>query len=102
MHFEHRIVPANDWKRCNSQGEGLKGNTDEARPHFVPVTQEGHTFMKYALFQGGTGLCPGLVRCGDDWIYSFRFIQLPDDPEQIRQMLDDIDSEVERITSSVA
>lgn len=97
-HFKHRIVAAGDWRRCDSQGNGMKGNTDEPRPHFVPVTERGQHYMKAALFLGGTGLCPGLVKDGDDWILAFRFIQLPDDPEQILQMLDDLDDEVNRFT----
>ena len=102
IHFYHRIVAAGEWKRCNSQGEGMKGETNEERPHFVPRTERAANYMKAALFLGGTGLCPGLVKDGDNWILAFRFIQLPDDQEQLNRMLSDLDDEVERYTSAVA
>ena len=101
-HFEHRIVPAGEWQRCNSQGEGLKGNSDEPRPHFVPLTEDANTYMKAAMFLGGTGLCPGIVQVDGGTVLAFRFIQLPDDPEQILQMLDDLDDEVRSYVRSVA
>lgn len=89
-HFEHRMIPAGEWQRI--RGTTPTGDDCE-RPHFVATTDRGQSFVALDAFGacGSTGLCPGKVLVDGEWIYAYRFIKLPEDPDQIERMLADLD-----------
>ena len=98
-HWEYWLVPAGGWRRTEHQTRKIEDGTaeavfesEEARPHFVPLTKTARGMAAYDPPMG----CRGQVLLDGEWVWAARFVYVPAD--RIQELLDDLDAVVERLS----